>query len=55
MSEEQNQQTSGGVDEDAIRRRAYELSQEEGAGSPEDNWARAERELRGDKTEGSTS
>jgi len=35
------------VDEEAIRRRAYELSREEGAGSPEENWERAERELRG--------
>ena len=32
--------------EELIRRRAYEISQEPGAGSPEENWARAERELR---------
>ena len=35
------------IDEEAIRRRAYELSKEEGAGSPEENWERAERELHG--------
>ena len=34
------------IDEEAIRRRAFELSQEEGAGSAEENWNRAERELR---------
>jgi hypothetical protein len=34
-------------DEEAIRERAYELSQEEGAGSAEDNWERAAREVRG--------
>ena len=33
------------VDEDTIRRRAYELSQEDGGSSPEDNWRRAEEEL----------
>ena len=36
-----------GVDEQAIRRRAYEISQSEDAGTPEENWARAERELAG--------
>ncbi len=36
------------IDEEAIRRRAYELSQEEGAGDEHENWRRAERELRGE-------
>jgi hypothetical protein len=31
--------------EERIRRRAYEISQQEDAGTPEDNWQRAEREL----------
>jgi Protein of unknown function (DUF2934) len=34
------------IDEEAIRRRAYELSREDGAGSADENWERAERELR---------
>jgi hypothetical protein len=34
------------VNEDAIKRRAYEISQSESAGTPEENWHRAERELR---------
>ncbi len=35
------------IDEEAVRHRAYELSKEEGAGTAEENWERAERELRG--------
>jgi len=31
--------------EEMIRRRAYEISQGENAGTPEENWARAEREI----------
>jgi hypothetical protein len=31
---------------EAIAYRAYEISQTESAGSPEDNWLRAEQELR---------
>jgi hypothetical protein len=34
------------IDEEAIRRRAYELSQDDDAGSEQENWERAERELR---------
>jgi hypothetical protein len=30
-----------------IERRAHEISQSEHAGTPEENWLRAERELRG--------
>jgi hypothetical protein len=33
-------------DEEAIRRRAYEISQRANGGSPEENWARAKEELR---------
>jgi hypothetical protein len=33
------------ANEDAIKRRAYEISQSESAGTPEENWQRAEREL----------
>lgn len=32
--------------QDAIARRAYEISQSEGAGSEDENWQRAEQELR---------
>jgi len=35
------------VGHDAIARRAYEISQTDEAGTPEENWQRAERELRG--------
>ena len=35
--------------EEAIRQRAYEISQSDDAGTPEENWARAERELGADK------
>ena len=31
--------------QERIRRRAYEISQQEDAGTPEENWQRAEREL----------
>jgi hypothetical protein len=33
------------VDEDVLRQRAYEISQSEDGGSPEENWLRAENEL----------
>ena len=36
------------IDEEAIRRRAYEISEREDAGSAPENWERAERELRGE-------
>jgi hypothetical protein len=36
-----------GADEDEqIRRRAFEISQSEDAATPEENWHRAEREVR---------
>jgi hypothetical protein len=34
--------------EEACRQRAYEISQSEHAGTPEENWLRAEQELRGE-------
>jgi hypothetical protein len=34
------------IDEDACRMRAYEISESEYAGSPEENWLRAEAEMR---------
>jgi hypothetical protein len=34
------------ANEEMIRRRAYEISQGPAAGSAEENWARAEREVR---------
>lgn len=33
-------------EEEAIRQRAYEISQRADGGSPEENWKRAEEELR---------
>ena len=33
-------------DEEAIRQRAYEISQRADGGSPEENWKRAREELR---------
>jgi hypothetical protein len=36
------------VSEEMIRARAYEISQSGEAGTPDENWERAERELRGD-------
>jgi hypothetical protein len=35
------------LDEEACRQRAYEISESEHAGTPEENWLRAEAELRG--------
>ena len=35
------------LDEEACRQRAYEISESEYAGTPEENWLRAEAELRG--------
>ena len=37
-----------GVIAEMIRQRAYEISQGPDGGTPEENWARAERELRGE-------
>jgi hypothetical protein len=36
---------TGVVAEQAVRERAYEISQSEHAGTPEENWLRAEQEL----------
>ena len=41
------EETVGGADADEdVRRRAYEISQSSDAGTDEENWHRAERELR---------
>jgi hypothetical protein len=32
---------------DAVKRRAYEISQSDAAGTADENWQQAERELRG--------
>ena len=48
MSDGSEQEPRAEVDEEQIRHRAYEISQEEDAGSAEENWQRAERELRGE-------
>jgi hypothetical protein len=50
MTVEQNDETTtegheGAIDEEAVRERAYELSQSEDAGTPDENWYRAESEL----------
>ena len=43
---------AGEDDEDeAVRRRAYELSQAEDSGTAEENWLRAEEELRGGRSD----
>jgi hypothetical protein len=36
----------GGPSHDEIARRAYEISQSDEAGTPDEDWRRAERELR---------
>jgi hypothetical protein len=51
QSEEPKQAEGGLLDEDAVARRACEISQSDEAGTPEENWARAERELRGEGSE----
>jgi hypothetical protein len=37
--------TDARVDEEVLRQRAYEISQADDGGSPEENWLRAENEL----------
>jgi hypothetical protein len=40
----------GSVSQEEIARRAYEIAHGDDAGSPEENWLRAESELRGRST-----
>lgn len=47
MSERSSEQPQD-VSEEMIRQRAYEISEQEEAGTPDENWERAERELRGE-------
>lgn len=42
----EEQPTGEEVTEEMIRKRAHEISEEEGEGTPEENWRRAEQELR---------
>jgi hypothetical protein len=44
------EQTGEEVTAEMIQQRAYEISQREDAGTPEENWERAERELRGEQS-----
>lgn len=37
------------ITDEMIAKRAYKISQSEDAGTPEENWERAERELREDQ------
>jgi Protein of unknown function (DUF2934) len=43
------EQETPAVTDEAIAERAYELSRSEESGTPEENWSRAERELRGEQ------
>ena len=45
--------THGDADEE-IRRRAYEISQSEDSGTPEENWHRAQREVEQPDTSAAT-
>jgi hypothetical protein len=52
MSDGTEQETRADVTEDQIRHRAYEIWQEEGGGSRDEHWRRAQQELRGEPTAG---
>ena len=41
-------------DEEAVRSRAYEISQRDDAGSPEENWQRAIEELQAERGGGAS-
>jgi hypothetical protein len=45
-SEHEGDQAMGEITDEMIAKRAYEISQSDQAGTPEENWERAERELR---------
>ncbi|HSL12522.1 MAG TPA: DUF2934 domain-containing protein [Actinomycetota bacterium] len=53
--DEQTGRSGGEITDEQIRERAYEISQRQDAGTPEENWRRAEEELRGGTTEGAGS
>jgi hypothetical protein len=44
--DEASEPTVADVDEAAVRERAWEISRRADAGSPEENWRRAQEELR---------
>jgi len=52
---EERSGVAGDVTDEAIQRRAYEISQQEDAGTAEENWERAARELRGDQIDESAN
>ena len=52
---EEQSGVAGDVTDEAIQRRAYEISQQEDAGTAEENWERAARELRGDQIDESAN
>jgi hypothetical protein len=52
--DEQGGTGRGEVDDERIRERAYEISMREDAGTPEENWQRAEAELRDAASAGSS-
>jgi hypothetical protein len=45
-SERKAEQPAGEITDEMIAKRAYEISQSDEAGMSEENWERAERELR---------
>ncbi len=53
--DEQDGTGQGEIDDERIRERAYEISMREDAGTPEENWQRAEAELRDAGSSGSSA
>lgn len=49
---EQGDEGNDRIDEDAIARRAHEIHESGEGGTPEENWLRAEEELRGSRRGG---
>ena len=54
MALESDDQTgaAGGPDEEAIRARAYEISERGGGGTPQEHWEQAVEELRAERAAG---
>jgi hypothetical protein len=46
---------NGGISDERIRERAYEISLGENGGTPEENWRRAETELRSEPSSSSST
>lgn len=49
--EESEATVSTGLDDEEVRRRAWEISQGPNSGTPEENWQRAQEELRREQDE----